>query len=484
MISVKAIPIPEKTIFWMAIVFLIRICTMLVLFWLGEYNLSDGLIGNLATDAQDYYMSTATNVAKHFTYAKYDGRPYAGHMPGYDVIIAPLLWLLPQDAALNTLWILQWLWGSIATYLLARISYYLFKHFLLFVTVLTGYSINTYVTYYDFLVLTESLAISSLIAGVFLYLKGRPVHLLLAGAFFTWSCFLRPYLFPVFFLFGLGLLWQYRHNLRRGLISAIIFASLLIMAESLWIVRNYIQFNQFVPVIIQEQLISRGRMSAIRDFIRTIGGDDIFWNPVAEILVFYDSRTDAKVSGRYQQPEDLPAYMFTESYNTDSLRTLRNWYWIAESDTSMSKYADSVVIVTAERYKQAFITEKPFYYYIVAPVRLFSKFLLHSGTYNLSPKPFADLPFIKKLVKIGYSGLYYFTWIGGLLGCIILLRRSNIKSVEQVLFVLTALYPVILFPLVLRSIEYRYFALAYPFLFVMAVWFVVCLVERLLRRMI
>lgn len=478
MISVKAIPMPEKTIFWLIIVFLIRICELAILFWLGEYSLSDGLIGNLATDAQDYYINTATNIANTFTYAKHAGQPYAGHMPGYDLALAPLLWLFPESTALNVLWILQWLFGCVATYLLARISYYLFKHFLLFVFVLAGYGINTYVAYYDFFVLTESFAISSLITGIFLYLRGRYIHLILAGAFFTWSCFLRPYLFPVFFLFGLGLLWRYRNNLKTAFINATIFAGIFIIAESLWITRNYLQFNRFVPLIIQEQLISRGRMSAIRDFIRTIGGDDIFWNPAAEILVFYDSRTDAKVAAYYREPEDLPAYMFTRVYNADSLRILRNWYRLAEGNNSKNREIDSIVVVTAERYKQAFIAEKPFFYYIIAPVRLLGKFLLHSGTYNLSPKPFSDLPFIKKLVKVGYSGLYYFTWIGGILGCITLLRYSLMRSTQQILFALTALYPVILFPIVLRSIEYRYFALAYPFLFVMAVWLVIRLFQR------
>jgi hypothetical protein len=466
--------------FWFPVVIGLRLISTFILFWLGEYSLSDGLIGNLATDSQDYYIATATNIAKNFTYAKHAGQPYAGHMPGYDVIIAPLLWLFEKNTALNILWVLQWLFGCISTYLLALIAYQLFNDRLVFAAVIVGYGLNTYVLFYDFFVLTESFAVSSLITGIFFYFRHGKLNLLLSGAFFTWSCFLRPYLFPVFFLFGFGLIWRYRKEIKMAFNYALIFSSVLVVAESLWIIRNYLQFDRFAPIVVHEQLVNQGRLLAIRKFMRTIGGDDTFWNPTAEVLIFYDSRKDKTVPALYKEPEDLPAYIFTKSYNVDSLRVLRNWYHIAENDTSlhMRRYADSMVVAIAERYRQAFIKEKPFHYYVVAPLRQLGKFLFNSGTYNLAPHPFQALSYNKKIVKIAYSGLYYFTWMFGVIGSLIALIKFSLIKDRVYLLCFTALYPLILFPIIYGSIEYRYFTLAYPFLFVLAVWIFIKMINK------
>ncbi|MDW8303196.1 MAG: hypothetical protein RML38_12100, partial [Bacteroidia bacterium] len=293
----------------------------------------------------------------------------------------------------------------------------------------------------------------------------------------------RPYLLPILVFFALGLFYKYRkENKLRLLLNLIFFMLAFILAESAWVIRNYIHFKKIVPLIVEEQIFGKGRMSALRDFIASIGGDKTFWNPNAEIMVFYDSRINKLVPARYQNPEDLPKYMFTSYYNADSLRKLREWYYLADTTSSveLQNYADSVVIATIERYKTSFIKEKPFYYYIVAPLRILMKFLVHSGTYNLNSVPFEQLSVYKKILKIAYSALYYFTWLFGIIACSIVLFHLPLQHhFHSVLVALTGIYPIVLFPIIYRSAEYRYFALSYPFLFMVAVWLLSIILTKL-----
>lgn len=474
MISAKAIPMPEKTIFWLFVTFLIRACTVAVLFWLGEYNLSDGLIGNLATDSQDYLL-TSHQLAQHGTYAKVTGIPYAGRTPGYDVVLAPLLRLFDQATALNITFLLQWLLATLSCYCLAIIAYRIFHSKKIFAATLIIYSLNTFVAYYDWIILTESLAISAQILGLYLLTGKRSTgELILSGGLFTWAVFLRPYLLPLYFLLGLLLLWQYRGQWQQALAKGIAFASVFVAVETAWVVRNYVHFGRIIPLVTDAHAgLPEGRFLALMEFVQAWGGDFVSWNPAAEMMLFLDVRTNRTVPNKYQRMEDLPDYVFTSAYNADSLRELKKWYHLAESaDTpaNLRHYADSLAYAKLRAYRKAFISEKPFYYYIVAPLRLLPKFLLHSGTYNLTPQPFIALPATKQIIRLFYTALYYFVWVGGFIGLLLYTANHYRRlSVNDWMLASMALYVVLLCPLVLRRIEYRHFVMSYPFLQMYAV---------------
>lgn len=465
---------PNCVYFWLPVIIVLRLLATAVLFWLGEYSLSDGLIGNLATDSQDY-LHTSQQLVQYGTYAKTQGVPYAGRMPGYDVVIAPLLWLFSQNTALNIIFIGQWVLASFSCYALALVAYRLFASEKIFYAVLVLYSLNTFVAYYDWMILTESFAVSALILGLY-FLTGKQSRMVLtaAGAFFTWAVFLRPYLLPLYFLLGLLLLWHYRKTWRQALIKGAAFASVFVIVETAWVARNYLHFGRVIPLVTDAHAgLPEGRFLALMEFVQAWGGDFVSWNPAAEMMLFLDVRKHQTVANKYQRMEDLPAYVFTSAYNADSLRVLKKWYHLADStgiSPVLARYADSVAYTKLRTYRQAFINEHPFYYHIVAPLRLLPKFLLHSGTYNLTPQPFVALSIAKQSIRLLYTALYYFVWAGGLIGLFVyMITKRRELSANDLMLASMALYVVLLCPLVLRRIEYRHFVMSYPFLQMYAV---------------
>lgn len=468
------LPLPNCAYFWLAVVFVLRLIAAGVLFWLGEYSLSDGLLGNLATDSQDY-LQTSHQLVKYGTYAKVAGIPYAGRTPGYDWVLVPLLFFFEETTALNITYLLQWGLATLATYALGLTAYRLFPQKRLFVAVIVSYSLNTFVAYYDWIILTESFAVSSLILGLY-FLTGEQSWkaLVAASAFFTWAVFLRPYLLPLFFLLGIFLLWQYRRYWQQVILKGIAFASVFVVVETAWIVRNYLHFGRLIPLVTDAHAgLGEGRFLALMEFVQAWGGDFVSWNPAAEMMLFVDVRTQQTVPNKYQRMEDLPDYVFTSAYNADSLRILKKWYHLADSagvSPTLARYADSVAHAKLRAYRQAFIAEKPLHYYIIAPLRLLPKFLLHSGTYNLTPQTFAALSTEKQIVRILYSALYYFVWAGGLIGLLVCISANYSQlSAKDLMLASMALYVVLLCPLVLRRIEYRHFVMSYPFLQIYAI---------------
>ncbi len=481
------IPPPDKVSFWLAVVVLLRFATSMVIFWLGEKDPFNSGLWHLSTDAIDFYVKTATNLAMLGIYSKDGVLPYAGRMPGYDIIIAPLFFFFDQPLAFNLLVVTQWSLTSLSYYLLALLSYNTFHKVRLFYIVIIGISLNTYIAYYDFYILTESFAVSAVIIGIyFVHTKKSKLYLLLSGTFFTWAFFLRPYLLAIYILAVLYIIWIYRYELRILLVRLLYFGSIFILFESMWIIRNYIHFQTFIPVIKFDQLVDpNDKLTVLGDFMRVVGGDNIYWNPTAEIMLFLDVRLDKKVKPTYQHMSDLPSYMFTSAYNADSLEVLKYWYVLADTAKSpeMRSFANMQAVSKMRYYMDTFKKEKPLYYYIVAPLRLLGKFLIHSGTYNLSSQIFSNLPTLKKVVRLIYGGLYYFTWVLGLLGCIIIL--SNLRHVKDhmiIVICITGLYPLVMTSAIFRTIEYRHFALAYPFLFVIAVWTGLYIIERFIAR--
>ncbi|MDW8303182.1 MAG: hypothetical protein RML38_12030, partial [Bacteroidia bacterium] len=385
------------------------------------------------------------------------------------------LWLLDEKTALNITFLLQWLMATLSCYALAIISYRIFNNKGIFAATLIVYSLNTFVAYYDWIILTESFAVSAQIFGLYLLVGKRFTReLIISGAFFTWAVFLRPYLLPLYFLLGIVLLWNYRKQWQQAIMKGVAFALVFIVVETAWIARNYVHFGRIIPLVTDAHAgLPEGRFLALMEFVQAWGGDFVSWNPAAEMMLFFDVRNNKTVPNRYQRMEDLPDYVFTSAYNADSLRELKKWYDLAEAPNTppnLKRQADSIAYTKLRAYRRAFIEEKPFHYYVIAPLRLLPKFLLHSGTYNLTPQPFADLSLSKKITRLLYSGLYYFVWAGGLLGLLFYVVNCHRQlSTNHWMLILMALYVVLLCPLVLRRIEYRHFVMSYPFLQIYAI---------------
>jgi len=467
---------PQNFVLWFILGFLLKFIVIAFL----TYNLG------LWENKQEYpflfggdapmYLKTSYNIINHKIYALY-GDPqngfqiYTGRMPGYEVILILFTYFFKLEIALYAVIITQILFSIISIYCLAYIAKYIFNSNFAFYTTFFLYGINTYVTVFDISILTESLAVSTFIISFYLIVKpnSTKASYLLAGLLLCWSIFLRQYIAPFLLLFVIYInVKHYFYNnksIKTSLITAFWIAIPFIIIDSAWITRNYMAKGKIIPLVddLHAGYNYPQRFKFLMSFVQSWGGDLVHWNPKAEIVPFINSGI-SHLSKNYNGINDLPNYIYTSKYNIDSLKLLQKNYQNLEanllSETEKVKLNASV-ISSLKIFEESFKEEKPLYYFIYARIRLLYKFLVHSGTYNISNKPISEQTLLQKLYKFFYTVLYWFVLLGGLLGSIMLVK--NRVKIEMLLVVLCAFYMVLLSPLVLRRIEYRYFVLSYPF---------------------
>ncbi|MCU0391674.1 MAG: hypothetical protein MUE81_11210 [Thermoflexibacter sp.] len=469
----------ENTGFWIFLAFVIKLMVILFLTYNLELWNGDGLIGVCNGDCPDY-LHTAEMVAQTGTFGKmYDGKvlPYAGRMPGYDVILAPLSMSFEEITVKNIVYVLQILLSALSTYYLAKTIYWVFPSERLFYFVFFVYGINSFVTLYDLFILTESFFVSAFIISFYLFISAKTNwHYFLAGLFLTWAILMRPYILPLWVIFNIYLVYIFfvkkTAALRMVIRVVLSFNLVFILTETIWITRNYLQFNKFIPIVTDVYAgLKEGKLLALMEFVQAWGGDIIWWNPDSEIALFYKIPQIAHLPTQYKSLNDLPDYVFTSVYNADSLANLKKLYE-KSNDTQLSseerEILDKTITKSLRKYRKAFISEKPFYFYVVAPLRLLPKFLFHSGSYNISNKPFIQQNWFQKVVKLFYSSLYYFTLLGGFFFIFYAIFNYYKLPLSYLLLLIIPLYIIALCPLVLRRIEYRYFILAYPYFTILA----------------
>lgn len=489
---------PENTIFWLAIALFIK--GLVILFLANNLDIlnGDGLIGICNGDCPDY-LHTARNIAETGIFGKSNGVeviPYAGRMPGYDVVLAPLSAFGDDWWVMNLTYLLQMILSTISVYCLAKTAYLVFPSKNIFYLTFFIYSVNSFVTFYDLFILTESFCVSALIISLYFFLLGnkKTHYYLFSGAFFTWAMLMRPYLLPIWAILNLYLIYALFQKIDSQKISffkllklvfsleIVLFNLVFIFTETIWITRNYVQFNKFIPVVTDVHGgLQEGRFLALMEFVQAWGGDMVSWNPAAEITLFYKMPQIKHLPSKYTSFEDLPSYVFTSTYNADSLKKLKAIYDRAddiEIPKSESMKADLEVTKLLRKYRNDFISEKPFYFYVVAPLGLLPKFLFHSGSYNISNQPFIQQNIFQKVMKLFYSALYYFTLLFSFAfifyAFFFIVRQQQLfplLSFESLFYIVIAaipLYIIALCPLALRRIEYRYFITAYPYCTILA----------------
>ena len=432
-----------------------------------------GFIGSTSPDTESYLLPVE-NLVYHGSYTP-DYR-----MPGYAVVYLPLLIFFSKAWACNFVLIIQLLLSALSVYCLALTAKIGFQSNRIFYLVFYLFAISSYTSIFDIYLLSESFCTSITIFAVFFlaqyFTKRKPLYLACSGLFLTWVIFLRPMYAPLLLLFLLILIFhevKTINNTRAIAKATLLFLIPYILIESAWVLRNYVVHKRVV--VLTTSLYSlefeRSYILELMNFVKTWGGDRTWWNPGSEMQWF--GLTGFDTTEKDFQPIEsisIPPEIYTTRFNKDSLELIRTYiYKINHSQRSVEEeaYYTRLVKNKLDAYTQSIKEEKKFLYYFKAPVKLFVRFFFHSGTYNLYDRSFENLNVIEKSIKIFYSLLYVCVVLTGLTGMIAAMINHN-KNPVIMLIALTLLYSVVLFPIILRQIEYRYFVPAYPFLLVMA----------------
>ena len=401
-------------------------------------------------------------------------------MPGYGALYFLFRLLTFSAGALNLLALTQLFLGALSVYFLALIARDIFEREDLFYMIFYGYLLSTYTSIFDIVILTESLAVSTLIFAVFCFVRGVDKNnnalLFLSGCFLTWCIFLRPFHLPLIGLFIIVLLLLILRSADYSRIKAakaiIIFLLPFLLIDGAWVARNYKFYGRIIPLQKSTNYSESEKdiiLMSLWEFLKSWGGDYVHWNPKAEIT-WFDYESNVGSIKKQEKDVEFPKYIYTSKFNYDSLVNVKKYIAFSKDESLPAGERIKFRQLAADKlheYADSIKEEKPYLYYVYAPLQLFKKFLFHSGTYNLFNKTVKELNIIELLFKFLMTLIYLFAIVAGLLGITVLFFKEY-RINNKFLVAAIPLYVILFFSIVFRGIEYRYFATAYPFMLICA----------------
>lgn len=394
----------------------------------------------------------------------YDGELFGDfRMPGYGLPYFLLRLLFSQTTALNLLVIFQLLFSAITVYFFAKTAQSFFKTERSFYSAFILYTLSTYVSIFDHVLLTEAFCTGALIMSTYFFTQEQrtPQNTVLSGLWLTWAIFLRPVCLP---LLAFGAIIIFLEKKWKSLKTIFLFCAIFFVCESLWLMYNFKKHHSFIPLTstVYYPEAHNSYQRQLFHFVEATGGSIIWWNPGADVSYYIPTPSFITKKKEVQ----LPEHAYTSQFNGDSLLLIKKDIAIVIDSTATDFRRDSaqkIVQARLTRYTASIRDEKPFLFYVGSRIRLATSFLVHSGTYNLYVKSSDFLNPSQWMIKVFYSLFYLVIIALGLLGTIILIIRKSYRN-RGVYIAVTALYLTFIFPIGLQLDEYRYLVPAYPFL--------------------
>ena len=428
------------------------------LFWLKKISASinpERSISFFAISSGDTpsYLNPFKNLLKQGTYyeKKSTGNiVYAGRLPVYGIIYYLTKPFFSENNIYNLYIILSILLEALAIVLL---SYTVFKYYWktkvgFFITYIIML-LSTYSSTYSNYISPESIGVSILIFMIYhchcLINNYHIKHAIYLSLFFPILVGLKPYMGVIGVLISIVLVLKFKNNIKKLLYSNLIIWSIFSLLMVGWTYRNFKLTNKLIPLTENKSgyFIPDSRAFLWR-FIANFGESSESWDKKAMGSYFFS------YPGSNYKAEDIPK---TPYYNNDSIEVLKNYFSNLNPET-FSEIDDNIISEKIERYTNSFQSKNQFFTTFIAPIYRIKSFLFHSGSFylpiDLKSKRTTSFQLVFKYFQ---SAFYYFILFFGFFGLIIK-RHYFIISVPVFLL--------ILFVLITKYIEYRYFLYAYP----------------------
>lgn len=442
----------------------------------------DGIIKGISVntaDSPDYYQPVE-RLIKGEGYAMRIGdendpdvvriKPWAFRMPGLLPIYGPLYVLFGSEWGRFFVILIQFVLELLSIFLLAQTAERIFSGIKFFYACLLLYILNNMVSVYTFYATSEAFCISLFIISfyfLFKYIKsGGAKNLVFCGLFIGWAIFFRPVMIIFTPVYAVMLLRHIRESgtftFREVAIRFIQLFSVFILADSIWVARNYKVFHRFIPLNGDFSAVASKQELALYKLIVAWGGDIQDWNPgEGRWFIKPSNSTTRKYDGEFQKTDPFSSYIFTPDYNLDSLKKFRSIYWKAfgyEVPKDSIRYYKNKFVTTSDFYLSSFKKNKPLHYYLLSKLR-------HAGNFIFIRRPYG-LPFIQnnlsnKLIRVCSVLYYYFILLLGVIGIVMVWRKKDeafvkLFSLGVLLFIAVHSY--------FGYIEFRYFLPMYPIL--------------------
>ncbi len=388
-------------------------------------------------DDYSYFFDPVDNFFKNGTYSYSNNIPFTGRLPGYSVVYFLFrLICSPQPAAYCVI-VLQFLLSSLSVYVLALTSSKIFDSKRAFYITYCLYVLAVFPGFFDFFIIAESFSVSALIFSLYFLVKyikdgNRASHVVLSGAFLTWTIFLREYTGLLIAIFPAALFMHHLFVKKDSFVKAIrtglLFCMPFILADSAWIARNYKATGNFIPIA-SADVDTYGKLYSVP------------WNTIDDLInAWGENGAPFDASGMayyYRAPSEKINYNFPErifknvtTYNTDSLIHLRQLYatYYYTHDTMLEHATQARIVILCSIYKNDYVTHNRFTYLVIRPIKGLKYLMLFSGTGYLPMPSFSACNLFEKGIKALFTALYFFVLIGSVLGILVYIIRNRLKG--------------------------------------------------------
>jgi len=452
----------RKTLILISIAVLYRI-SLVVIF---SHSVNDivpekTITSYFGTKANDYgyYIPPAEKLFTEGNYSYRDNIPFAGRMPGYAFLYLLFRFFSSPETAILLVIFFQTIIGAIATVLLAKSSEIIFPHRHSFlITYIIGFLYPASI-FFDYQTLTEGLTISLISIAIYFtisFFKKQSLYtIFIAGLLLVWAFFLRPFIGILFPIWGVVILYRTKGVCSQKLKYGIVWAIPFLVITGSWTLRNYYQFQQFIPLETSittsyGKIYSKGWIE-IRSLIAGWGGEAAYFEPNSEAEWF---RKDTSNSN----PPLTMSFYQNNPISKDELIDLKKDYQTFLTTPGYDSILDTRIVLNASLLNQKLKENQTFFTKVKIQLSRVQKVTIRFGSAYM-PNLFNNK--VDFLFRAFFSLSYFACLLFAVIGLIINTKKYGLLALPVIVQLIALLY-------VSSILEFRYFLTMMPFITLLA----------------
>ncbi len=457
------------------VVLLLRLLTILYFNYfshLNHPNIETGCLYTTGGDTREYIVPWE-NLIKDGTFSLDGVQPYAGRSPFVGLPYFLFRLFLDRKLALEMVALLQILFSSIATVLMAEVAKKIYDLGVqnktinpkgVFWGIIIMSSLSTYISFHDSAILSDSVSNSSLCLFLYFHYKylsesSSQKHLLLSGIFLAISSLWRPYFVLLYLPAAIGILfysWKADKKISlQGMSKKMfIFIMPLLLMDAPWVIRNILTHKRIIIFYETKSFFTPSNPEgfiAYAKFAGKIGESIVFWEP-STFGCYFEPHHRVKCTF------DLSSMSLGPNLTAEKIEKARILYKYYIADTS-DLLSEKILIHYFDYLYECYKKDHPLTYWIVPYLKKVKTFLIHSGAEHFPM--FKGSTFYNPLVyygtKVPIAGMYWLMLILGTIGCIYTYYLDN----KAYMIPIIPFFLIIFICFIARFDEYRYFIQAY-----------------------
>jgi len=408
----------RKSVFWVPVIVILKAIILFIFLALSK-QFTPELVDGISIQSNDYsqLVDPVNNLVESGSYRlRSSSEPYAGRLPGYSFPYIFYRYLFAKSVAHQLLILSQIFLSAFAIFLFAKLVEEVSSKKMFYWTVIL-FSFFAYFIKDDLWTLSASFSASTFMIHLYYTYKfikyENNKDIFLSGLWMTWLFLLRPFTLLYFIVILLVLFAVYRNKIIYFLKIITLFLLPLLLFESFWIPRNYVNTGKIIPLQVAYvpgqnfkyvagcgvDCVGKYSVVEVRKLVSAWGGNSLWFVPGTELHWFLRERANYDFSGYTFQNQSI----FTKEFTIDSLLHLKRDL-VASYDESLSfeeRFSlDEIVVEKSRRYTKSYAASYPFNFYVVSHIKRLKIFLGVNVTADWPGPAFKEGPWFYSFYKL------------------------------------------------------------------------------------